>query len=128
MGSRGEWYVLVEANEGGADTKWRLRDKVYAEEGREQALALAEEWTLTCGWRGGRSDAPEKEGRRVYRLSETSWLVEIEHPYWSDSRGAVTLDCHVRVSVAELVHVKEHTPARPPAPKSGVLSRAFRRT
>ena len=34
----GEWYVLVETNNGDSDG-WILKDKVHVEGGREQALA-----------------------------------------------------------------------------------------
>lgn len=126
MGSEAEWYVLVERNEGPIDTEWTLGEKIHAEGGREAALAKAEEITRSCLGRSFYSQGAT--GRSVFRISETSWLVEVSHSSWSE--GATrpwTSSSHVRVSVAELVYFEETPPAEPSPAKGSRLGRVLKR-
>ncbi|MEU1480509.1 hypothetical protein [Streptomyces sp. NPDC005760] len=120
----GEWYVFIERNTGYGESNWVLKARVHVEGGREQALAHAEELSLT--WPGGRR--AEENGHRVFRTAETSWLVELTeeawHPDWEEPR---TFTEYFRLTVAELVASKETPPAKRPAPKKGVLRRALGR-
>ena len=121
----GEWYVLVETNKGYSDDNWLLKDKVHVEGGREQALARAEELSLSYReslWRA------EEYGHLVFRISETSWLLELTSESWySDRDEPSTRTEYARLTVAELVASKEHPPAQRPEPKKGVLRRALGR-
>ncbi|CAM5600275.1 hypothetical protein [Streptomyces canus] len=121
----GEWYVLVEENKGWSDSNWLLKKKVHVEGGREQALARAEELSLSYVqdlWRA------EEYGRLVFRTSETSWLLELSRESWdSDRDEPYTFTEYARLSVAELVASKERPPAQRPASKKGVLRRALGR-
>ena len=120
-----EWYVLVEKNEGWSDSNWRLKDKVHVEGGREQALARAEE--LSLSYREGLYRAKEY-GHLVFRTSETSWLLELTRELWhSDRDEPYTFTEYARLTVAELVASKEPPPAPRPASKKGVLRRALGR-
>ncbi|WP_151483202.1 hypothetical protein [Streptomyces albicerus] len=126
MGPAGEWYVLVEHNRVGSEGKWTLRQKLHAEDGREHALSMAQEVTLSCT--GDTFRSPAELGRSVFRISETSWLVEIGHSRWSELYGDVVIDSeHVRISVAELAHFTEPPPAEPQPAKVGRLSKVFKR-
>jgi len=121
----GEWYVLVETNEAWNESNWRLKDKVHVEGGREQALARAEE--LSLSYREKLWDA-EEYGQLVFRTSETSWLLELSSESWhSDRDEPYTRTEYARLTVAELVASKEPPPAKRPAPKKGVLRRALGR-
>jgi hypothetical protein len=121
----GEWYVLVETNKGYSDDNWLLKDKVHVEGGREQALARAEELSLSYReslWRA------EEYGHLVFRISETSWLLELSSESWhSDRDEPYTRTEYARLTVAELVASKETPPAQRPEPKKGVLRRALGR-
>ncbi|MFF7995578.1 hypothetical protein ACFZDG_38135 [Kitasatospora xanthocidica] len=113
MVSDGSWYVLIErdtrendwvAGESTGYHRWELGKPLEAPKGREQALALAEEAARSHVPReGGRPEG--KPARRVFRLAEGSWLVEVQYQHWTR---------HFRVSVAQLVHVEEEVP--PPRP------------
>ncbi|MFI6434583.1 hypothetical protein [Streptomyces sp. NPDC050759] len=120
-----EWYVLVEENAGWSDSNWRLKNKVHVEGGREQALARAEELSLSYvedSWRA------EEYGRLVFRTSETSWLLELTRESWpSDDDEPYTRTDYARLTVAELVASKEAPPAQRPAPKKGILRRTLGR-
>ncbi|WP_433450232.1 hypothetical protein ACQPXS_17445 [Streptomyces sp. CA-142005] len=121
----GEWYVLVETKKGDGDG-WILKDKVHVEGGREQALARAEELSLTYtrGLYLSRSD----HGRVVFRISETSWLAEITESLWSTSyEEAFTIMRYARLTVAQLISSREPPPVERPAPKKGRLRRALGR-
>ena len=119
--SGGDWYVLVETGTG-ADGRQELRRAIHVEGGREQAVARAAELARTCAANG--EDGPSSAGRRVFRISETSWLVEHLRSYWADGR-ARNYATPLRISVGELEYAKEVVPAEPP-PK-GVLRRALGR-
>ncbi|MFF0094125.1 hypothetical protein ACFYSF_29765 [Streptomyces canus] len=120
-----EWYVLVETNEGWSDSNWRLKDKVHVEGGREQALARAEELSLSYQEGLYRS---EEYGHLVFRTSETSWLLELSRESWpSDEDEPYTRTEYARLTVAELVASKERPPAQRPASKKGALRRALGR-
>ncbi|WP_405932006.1 hypothetical protein [Streptomyces sp. NBC_00827] len=126
MGSEAEWYVLVECNEGAIDMVWTLREKIHAEGGREAALAKAEEITRSCPGRDYFSR--DATGRSVFRISETSWLVEVTHSWWNDeAKTPSTSSSHVRVSVAELVYFEETPPVEPPPAKGSRLGRVLKR-
>ncbi|NNN36271.1 hypothetical protein HLK59_39130 [Streptomyces sp. S3(2020)] len=117
----GEWYVLVEAAYSVTDQAWTLKEKIHVG-GYEQAVARAREVCLS--YRHG-----EGCGHNVFRLSETSWMVDVTYSTWStDPEGPRTLSVqHFRVTVAELVTTREPAPAEPPegAPRKGRLRRAF---
>jgi hypothetical protein len=120
-----EWYVFVEKNDGGIDDDWVLKDKVHVEGGREQALARAEE--LSLSYREDLYRAKEY-GHLVFRTSETSWLLELTRELWhSDRDEPYTFTEYARLTVAELVASKEPPPAPRPASKKGVLRRALGR-
>ncbi|MEV6296036.1 hypothetical protein AB0M41_37690 [Streptomyces sp. NPDC051896] len=117
--------MLVETKNGDSDG-WILKDKVHVEGGREQALARAEELSLTYtrGLYLSRSD----HGRVVFRISETSWLAEITESLWSTSREeAFTKMRYARLTVAQLISSTEPPPVERPAPKKGRLRRALGR-
>lgn len=70
----------------------------------------------------------EGYGRNVFRLSETSWMVDVTFSTWrTDPEGPRTLSIeHFRVTVAELVTTHEPVPAEPPVPpQKGRLRRAL---
>ncbi|WP_405520749.1 hypothetical protein [Streptomyces canus] len=118
-----QWYVLVEKQ--GIDDTWLLEDKVHVEGGREQALARAEE--LSLSYREGLWRA-EEYGHLVFRTSETSWLLMLTRESWpSDRDKPFTSTEYARLTVAELVASKEPPPAPRPASKKGVLRRALGR-
>ncbi|MFK4100042.1 hypothetical protein ACI2L1_08160 [Streptomyces sp. NPDC019531] len=121
----GGWYVLVERNQGHSDSNWLLKDKIHVEGGREQALARAEELSLSLPgalWRA------EEYGHLVFRTSETSWLLEFTTEAWhADWDKPHTFTEYARLTVAELVASKEPPPAQRPASKKGVLRRALGR-
>ena len=120
-----EWYVLVEKNEGWSDSNWLLEDKVHVAGGREQALARAEE--LSLSYREGLYRAKEY-GHLVFRISETSWLLELTRESWdSDRDKPYTRSEYARLTVAELVTSKEPPPAERPASKKGILRRTLGR-
>ncbi|MFD3931792.1 hypothetical protein [Streptomyces sp. NPDC058614] len=126
MGSEAEWYVLVERNEGSIDMEWTLREKIHAEGGREAASAKAEEIARSYPARDYYSQ--DETGRSVFRISETSWLVEVTRSWWNDeAKKASTASSHIRVSLAELVYFKETPPAEPPPAKGGRLGRMLKR-
>ncbi|MCX5558492.1 hypothetical protein [Streptomyces sp. NBC_00038] len=126
MGSEAEWYVLVERNKGSSDTEWTLREKIHAEGGRDAALVKAEELTRSYLERGFYSLGDT--GRSVFRISETSWLVEVSYSRWPEgAMRPVTSSSHIRISVAELVYFKETPPVEPPPATGGSPGRAFRR-
>ncbi|MFG2023224.1 hypothetical protein [Streptomyces sp. NPDC048825] len=118
-----QWYVLVEANYGITDTKWRLEEKHHVVGDRSTALSRAEEICRTwCTW----FLKPEECVRTVFETSDTSWLVELTTERWTESDDrAHTLKEHFRVTVARLVHAKETPPAHPPEKKAGAIRRAF---
>ncbi|NEB04392.1 hypothetical protein [Streptomyces sp. SID13726] len=121
----GGWYVLVEANKGYGDDTWLLKDKVHVEGGREQALARAEELSLTYPEGPGHA---QEYGRLVFRTSETSWLIEFKREAWQSGWDAPhVFTGHARLTVAELVASKEPPPAKRPEPKKGTLRRALGR-
>lgn len=95
------------------------------EGGREQALARAEELSLSYvedRWRA------EEYGRLVFRTSETSWLLELTRESWpSDRDEPYTTTEYAPLSVAELVASREAPPAQRPAPKKGILRRTLDR-
>ncbi|MEU5316340.1 hypothetical protein AB0G67_06385 [Streptomyces sp. NPDC021056] len=116
----GEWYVLVETDYGVTDHAWTLKEKIHVG-GHEQAVAHAREVCLSYRHREG-------YGRNVFRLSETSWMVDVTFSTWStDPEGPRTLSIeHFRVTVAELVTTREPVPAEPPdPPQKGRLRRAL---
>lgn len=122
--SDGDWYVLVEAMR---DEDWVLVRTVHVEGDRAQALVRAAELTRTCGPSG--SDRPGDDGstygRRVFRASETGWLVDLVRSRWSDVAKSVWTTSHVlRISVAELEYAQELVPVEPPPARKGVLRRA----
>ncbi|MGW2698978.1 hypothetical protein [Streptomyces sp. NPDC001340] len=122
----GEWYVLVETNNGDSDGNWLLKDKVHVEGGREQALARAEELSLTYTDR--LYDGGHGYGLLVFRISETSWLAEITHSRWSTyDEEPVTRTQYARLTVAQLISSTEPPPVERPAPKKGRLRRALGR-
>ncbi|MGW5426398.1 hypothetical protein ACWET9_04130 [Streptomyces sp. NPDC004059] len=121
----GEWYVLVETKNGDSDG-WILKDKVHVGGGREQALARAEELSLT--YTRGLYLSGSDHGRVVFRISETSWLAEITESLWSTSREeAFTKMRYARLPVAQLISSTEPPPVERPAPKKGRLRRALGR-
>ncbi|KKD03520.1 hypothetical protein [Streptomyces sp. WM6386] len=117
----GEWYVLVEAGFSVTDQAWTLKEKIHVG-GHEQAVAHAREVCLTYRHREG-------YGRDVFRLSETSWMVDVTFSDGSTyPQAPVTRSIeHFRVSVAELATTREPAPAEPPedVPRKGRLRRAF---
>ena len=120
-----EWYVLVEKNEGWSDSNWLLEDKVHVAGGREQALARAEE--LSLSYRDGLY-RPTEYGHLVFRTSETSWLLELTRESWHSERDEpYTRTEYARLTVAELVASKEPPPAERPASKKGILRRTLGR-
>ena len=95
------------------------------EGGREQALARAEE--LSLSYREGLYRAKEY-GHLVFRISETSWLLELTRESWdSDRDKPYTRTEYARLTVAELVTSKEPPPAERPASKKGILRRTLGR-
>ncbi|MFI1352874.1 hypothetical protein ACH4TV_04705 [Streptomyces sp. NPDC020898] len=126
-GGSGEWYVLVERmSASSSDSSWSLDKKLHVDGGREQALARAEE--LSRSYPKDHMGGETEWGYLVFRTSETSWLLEISHEYWSEHWDRpMTFTKHVRISVAQLVASKEIPPAEPPAAKKGKLRRALGR-
>jgi hypothetical protein len=119
-----EWYVLVETNNGYSDGNWLLRDKVHVAGGREQAVAHAEELTRSSVER--RTGGDPHRGHRVFRTSETSWLLEFTQSRWYEPRDRATENSsYARISVAELISSAEARPAERPAPEKGRLRRAL---
>lgn len=122
----GEWYVLVETNNGYSDGNWLLEQKAHVQGGREQAVAHAEE--LTRSYVERRTDGDAHHGHHVFRASETSWLLEFTESRWWEAFDKATEDSsYARISVAELVSSAEARPAERPAPKKGALRRALGR-
>ncbi|MEV6054022.1 hypothetical protein [Streptomyces sp. NPDC052107] len=118
--------MLVETNNGYSDDNWLLKDKVHVEGGREQALARAEELSLTYTDR--LSPIGSGYGRLVFRVSETSWLLEITDSWWfTNSDEAVTRTQYARLTVAQLISSTEPPPVERPAPRKGRLRRALGR-
>ncbi|MET9929792.1 MULTISPECIES: hypothetical protein [unclassified Streptomyces] len=116
---------MVEAQERTGDA-WKLKRSLPVDGGRDRAIEQAAETARTCGLHGMESGHPETLGRRVFRLTETSWPVETRDSRWSDVyKGVHTETVHVRISVAELEYARE-TPAAELPPK-GRLRRAFGR-
>ncbi|MFC7218849.1 hypothetical protein ACFQLX_11820 [Streptomyces polyrhachis] len=115
------WYVLVEANESyGGSNEWELVERISVEDGREAALARAEEMSRTYA---ARLFDREEYGRFVFRTSPTSWLVEQTRSVWYEgSSSPSTISGHMRIYVAELVMTRELVPADPPK-KKGWLRR-----
>ncbi|WP_432120429.1 hypothetical protein [Streptomyces sp. S1] len=125
MGDVGSWWILVETTTW-THREWELVRTVPVDGGRDRALARAAELARTCGASGGDSDDPGATGRRVFRVSETNWLVEIVRSHWDESTGLpATTTTHVRVSAAVLEHAHEPPPAEPPP--RGRLRRALGR-
>ena len=121
----GEWYVLVESNDGRSENNWLLKDKVHVEGGREQAIARAEELSLSY-----RKSLPfgEEYGHLVFRTSETSWYLELTREWWfRERKESYTHTEYARLTVAELVAAEEPPPAQRPEPKKGVLRRTLGR-
>ncbi|MEU3687471.1 hypothetical protein [Streptomyces narbonensis] len=123
MSGGGGWWVLVEARVYG---DWELARSVPVDGGRDRAVAAARELARTCTPSGSVTEEPEAYGRRVFRVGESDWLVEMGASYWNDeSRESRTTTTHLRISVAELEYAHD-TPAAEPPPK-GVLRRVFGR-
>lgn len=114
MSGGGDWYVLVEGTQ---YDDWVLVRTVHVEGDRAQAIARATELTRAC--RGGGKEWPAdtipQVGRRVFRTSESSWLVEILHSHWHDEKKEpYTSSFVLRVSVAQLEYSEELVPVEPP--------------
>ncbi|MFJ7126823.1 hypothetical protein [Streptomyces sp. NPDC098101] len=125
MDGVGSWWILVETTTW-THREWELVRTVPVDGDRDRALARAAELARTCDASGGDSDDPEAVGRRVFRVSETSRLVEITRSRWDESTGRpATTTTHVRVSAAVLEHAHEPPPAEPPP--RGRLRRALGR-
>ena len=121
MGS--EWYVLIDTQEAFGEEHWHLRDKIHVEGGREQALARAEELCFSYLQQHRPLD---EHGHAVYRTSDTSWLVEVSREAWHAGwERPSTCTSYARLTVAELVAVKETPPATRKTPKKGLLRRAL---
>ncbi|WP_418956776.1 hypothetical protein [Streptomyces tritici] len=123
--SGGDWYVLVEGMK--YSDAWELLRAVHVEGDRERAIARAVELTRAVrpGGEEWPADTIPSVGRRVFRTSETSWLVEVLYSHWHDEkREAYTSSKCLKVSVAPLEHAEEVVPAAPPR---GRLRRAFGR-
>ncbi|WP_371659906.1 hypothetical protein [Streptomyces sp. NBC_00280] len=125
--SGGEWYVLVEKMSARlSDSSWSLDDKLHVDGGREQALARAEE--LSLSYPKDHLGGAAEYGYLMFRASETSWLLEFSREFWNEYRNRpMTSTSHVRISVAQLVASKETPPAEPPAAKKGILRRTLGR-
>jgi hypothetical protein len=127
MESEAGWFVLVEANDGMSEPRWRLEKKRHVPGDRTVALFWAEDICRTWCPRGW----PEGGGRTVFQISESSWLVEVMYEKWSDSLGkgrAVTESAHFRVTLGRLVHSNDPPPAHPPKEpekKAYTIRRAF---
>ncbi|WP_432059218.1 hypothetical protein [Streptomyces sp. S1] len=125
MGDVGSWWILVETTTW-THREWELVRTVPVDGDRDRALARAAELARTCGASGGDSDDPGATGRRVFRVSETNWLVEIVRSHWDEStERSATTTTHVRVSAAVLEHTHEPPPVEPPP--RGRLRRALGR-
>ncbi|MFG2328342.1 hypothetical protein ACGFMM_01825 [Streptomyces sp. NPDC048604] len=113
--SGGGWYVLVEGRKYG--DAWELVRTVHVEGDRAQALARAAQLTRACRSEGKEwpADTIPQVGRRVFRTSEASWLVEILRSHWDDETKEPSTSSYVlRVSVAELEYAEELVPVEPP--------------
>lgn len=109
-----DWYVLVE---GARYDDWVLLRTVHVDGDRAQAVARATELTRACRDDGKEwpADTIPQVGRRVFRTSEVSWLVEILRSHWHDEKKEpYTSSRLVRFSVAQLEHAEELVPAEPP--------------
>ncbi|MFI9116866.1 hypothetical protein [Streptomyces venezuelae] len=98
------WAVLVEEESTMlGDTRWMLAEcRLVEDGGRAAAEALARQLAMEHVPRGVRPLFGATAGRRVFRVSEGSWLVEVR----SDSATALC-----RVTAAEQVHVQSYIPA-----------------
>ncbi|MCT9076855.1 hypothetical protein [Streptomyces fulvoviolaceus] len=121
-GTSGEWYVVIEADYG-LEHQWRLEKKIHVEGGREQTVARARE--LCLSHRDG-GFFNEEHGRQVFRLSETSWLVELSKASWDEKseESRVYPAGLLRISVAELETTREAPPAVPPPGRRSRWSRS----
>ncbi|WP_331762651.1 hypothetical protein OG612_46075 (plasmid) [Streptomyces sp. NBC_01527] len=103
------WYVLVEEDTreskpvDGQSLKfhrWKLTVSQHVEGGEEAAAATAEQWALEyvpalIERRTRPGDAP---ARSVFRTHDGAWLVALKNRHTS---------CHVRITTARLIHVRE---------------------
>ncbi|MFJ4329138.1 hypothetical protein ACIP3A_39345 [Streptomyces tricolor] len=113
--SAGSWWVLVEASVGG-DFRWELVRAIPVDGGRDGAVDRAAELARTCSDSGYEAKEPKTYGRRIFRIAETGWLVEVGRSYWSsDTKSSITTKSHVRITVGELEHERETPVAQPPA-------------
>lgn len=111
----GDWWVLIERP--GSDCV-DLLDPVHVG-GKAAAIAKAEELCLTTTPGSYYGSSPN--GREVFRISETSWLVRCQR---YDSPGSTfTLTTWFRVSVAELAKVVEIPALEPEPKKKGLFGR-----
>lgn len=109
-----DWYVLVE---GTRYDDWVLLRTVHVAGDRAQAVARATELTRACRDDGKEwpADTIPQVGRRVFRTSEASWLVEILRAHWSDeTKESRTRSRVLRITVAQLEHAEELVPVEPP--------------
>jgi hypothetical protein len=120
MNGRGGWWILVEGPEDlVGDTRSHLIQTIPVDGGRDQAVAQAAEVARTCRPDIYGVEDPEEYGRRVFRLAETDWLVELSRKACPEGYTfAVTWTALIRISVAELEYAHEAPAPERPAKKS----------
>jgi hypothetical protein len=117
MSSRRGWWILVEGPEKlvGNDSCSLLLQAIPCDGGPDQAVAQAAEVARTYVPSSYGDLKAEAYGRRVFRGTDRSWIVELTEKDWPASYTMpVTWRALLRVTIAELEHEQEaQEPERP---------------
>lgn len=109
-GEAAVWAVLVEEeSQVLGDSRWVLARRHEVDRGgRAAAEALARKLAMEHVPRAIGDLSGATAGRRVFRVSDGSWLVDVRG-------GGYDPGAHCRITVAEQVHVQPYVPAPPKA-------------